>query len=76
MNFFILPNFDKKDKTNILAKLKNLYVGFRARLKFPKRHNIFLKECRFFVPVSHFIAPLPLTWKACVTVSREYSFSY
>ena len=35
--FFILSNFNKHDKMQLLAKLKKtLYVGFRATLKFWK----------------------------------------
>ena len=36
MIFFILSTFDKHDKGQSLAKLKNMQVGFRATLNFRK----------------------------------------
>ena len=36
-NFFLLENFDKQDKKQLLAKFKKiLYMGFRATLNFRK----------------------------------------
>jgi len=52
--FFLIPNFDKQDKMQLLAKFKKmLYMGFRATLNFRKfkvalnpMHRIFLKHAK------------------------------
>ena len=57
--FFLLSNFDKKDKMQLLAKSKDiLHIGLRATLNFQKCNGA-LNACTEFFLISLKVATYP-----------------